>query len=75
MATENYYKGIGHVVHISTNSSMPCEHCRERGSYGFADSVNHYLQQHGYRLLHVGTEWSADMDGKSCHHTIAVVGK
>ena len=75
MATESYYKGIKHVVHISTNSLGASKHCQERIGSDFAESVNHYVQKHGYKVLHVGAEWSADMDGKSCHHTIAVVGK
>lgn len=70
------YKGISHVVHISTNISKSCEHCKEFiDSEELGTSINHYIDKHGYKLLHVGTETIHDMDGKPWHTTVAVVGK
>jgi len=46
-----------------------------REKSGLAHSVNHYIAQHGYALLHVGTETSRDDKGKPWHNTIAVLGK
>ena len=37
-------------------------------------AINHVLQ-HGWRLLHVGSEWGEDEDGKSVSHTVAILGK
>ncbi len=76
MATENAYKGIKHVVYISTDIGTGCEHCRASiGLERYAESINHYIEQHGYRLLHVGQETGHDSDGKPWHKTVAVVGK
>ena len=76
MTTQNIYEGVGHVVHISTNIGTSCEHCSERvGSDRFAESVNHYLEKHGYKLFHIGSECDLDAEGKPCHHTVAVLGK
>ena len=71
------YEGIGHVVHVSTGVGGSCEDCDERvGAERFAESVNHYIEAHGYRLLHVGTEWGAEAeDGGPVNYTVAVLGK
>ena len=37
-------------------------------------AINHVLQ-HGWRLLHVGSEWGEDEEGKSISHTVAILGK
>ena len=69
-------KATKHLVHISTNTGTGCEHCGTPvGLEHFAKSVNHYIEQHGYTLLHVGTETSHDMRGELCHSTVAVLGK
>jgi len=77
MTQENYYKGIKHVVHISTDVTKGCEHCSFLiGGENFSESINHYIEQHGYKLLHVGTETIHNQtDGSSWHMTIAILGK
>lgn len=75
------YDGIKHTVHLSTNIGKACEHCSE--SVGgasldipkLAESINHYIEKHGYRLLHVGTETTEDDRGNPHQTTVAVVGK
>lgn len=75
-----HYAGIGRVTYLSTNIGRGCEHCGHPvgcpmdGRYDLADSINHFIAQHGYRLLHVGTETSYDGDGKPWHSTVAVLG-
>ena len=55
---------------------MRCEHCeRFVGGDLFADSVNHYIEEHGYKVLHVGAETSRDMEGKPWDMTVAVLGR
>jgi hypothetical protein len=71
-------KKTRHIVHISTRVGTQCEHCTPLVQVGlddFAKSVNHYIEKHGYTLLHVGTETSHDSDGKLWHSTIALLGK
>ena len=76
MASQNYYEGLQHVVHISTNIEKPCEHCTiQVGGERLADSINHYIEQHGYKLLHVGTETGIDMNGNTSHSTVAILGR
>ncbi len=70
------YKGIKHVVDLSTNIMKPCEHCSTSvGSDKLAESINHYIEKHGYKLLHAGTETIHDMNGNPWHTTVALLGK
>lgn len=74
MATE-LYKEISNVVHISTWSGGRCKHCDiSIGVDDFEESVNHYIQEHNYKLLHVGQE-SVPHTGDVCFATVAVLGK
>lgn len=76
MTSKNYYEGVQHVVYITTNVGTGCEHCSEQiGLDRLPESVNHYIGQHGYKLLHVGAETSHGSDGKPWHSTVAVLGK
>jgi hypothetical protein len=36
-------------------------------------AINHMLD-HGWSLLHVGSEWDRDQQGKSISHTVAILG-
>jgi hypothetical protein len=75
-----HYAGIVHVVYLSTNAGGSCEHCGQRigfstlGDTDLATSINHFIEQHGYRLLHVGAETNPDNEGKPHHSTVAVLG-
>lgn len=72
----NFYQEVQRIVHISTSVGTGCQHCQfSIGLDNFAESINHYIEQHGYKLLHVGAETSHDIDGKPWHGTIAVLGK
>ncbi|RLC36330.1 hypothetical protein DRH29_04750 [candidate division Kazan bacterium] len=76
MEAQNYYEGIRHVVYVSTGILRRCEYCEESVGMGrFGESINHYIQQHGYKLLHVGQETGTDVNGKPFHSTVAVLGK
>ena len=72
------YEGVTHVVHVSTDSGTGCEECSEFvvGIDRFAESVNHYIEVHGYCLLHVGSEWAGEAsDGAPINATVAVLGR
>lgn len=76
MAAQNYYKDVRHVVHITSHIEQPCEHCSATTDPDdFGVLVNHYIEKHGYKLLHVGTETSCDTEGRPWHATVALVGK
>jgi hypothetical protein len=72
--SQNQYAGIQHTVHLSSDVDKGCDECHKFIS-GFAEAINHYLQLHDYRLLHVGTETVRDDEGRPHHTTVAVVGK
>ncbi len=73
---EHPYAGVQHVVYVSTNISSGCQHCHQQiDGEEFAESVNHYIQQHGYRLLHVGSQTDRGDRDELWHFTVAVLGK
>jgi hypothetical protein len=76
MSEENHYAGIDHVIKLSTNISTVCKECdRSIDPDDFPESVNHYIQKHGYKLLHIGAETCTNVDGKPWNSTIAILGK
>lgn len=64
------------VVYLSSDIGKSCEACGFdfHAWYDIGKQIQHYLE-HGYELLHVGTETSHDDDGKPWHSTVAVIGK
>lgn len=64
------------VVTISSDVGSKCKHCDEfLGLNKFDFSVNHYIQAHGYRILHVGQQTSYDAESKPWQSTVAVLAK
>lgn len=64
------------VVTVSTNIGTTCSECDFLiKSEEFDKNVNHYINEHGYTLLHVGTETGRDYEGAIYHSTVAVLGK
>jgi hypothetical protein len=50
-----------------------CKHCHHPDR-GFAEMINHYIQEQGYRLLHVGQDTQHAPESGLWHNTIAVLG-
>ena len=74
MTDENPYNGISHVVRVHTNYKTQCEHCDALFDYNeFAESINHYIE-HGYKLLHIGTE-THHIEGNLWYFSVATLGK
>jgi hypothetical protein len=76
-------KDTKRVVSFSSSSGRGCEHCDDslgidrhplEGIERLTRSVNHYIEHHGYHLLHVGQETSRDDEGKPWQSTVAVLG-
>jgi hypothetical protein len=65
------------VVHFSTNVSRGCpEGCDKLlGGEDFASGVNHLVQQHGYKIRHIGQETYRGDEGTPFHCTPAVLEK
>jgi hypothetical protein len=69
---------IKRVLELHTNlGGMTCPECgaslKSNDDSGIGPGVNHMLN-HGYVLLHVGSEWGRDHNGMSIHHTVVFVG-
>ena len=63
MDTKKFYEGVEHVFNISTDVLESCKHCEQMvGGSLFAESIYHYIEDHGYRLLHVGEETTRNTD-------------
>ena len=68
---------ISKTFEIHTNIGPTiCPVCREHiDIHGdtIDRAINHVLD-HGWQLLHVGSERGSDEDGKSVSHTVAILG-
>lgn len=66
---------VGHVIEITSDTERSCRVCGRSTTDGGLDeplaaTINHYLK-HGYQLVHIGQETTADGDLR----TVALVGK
>jgi hypothetical protein len=78
MPKQDYYKDVERIAMVSTDLFEQCKHCSEQiggGDQPFSESVNHYIQKHDYKILHVGTDTSRDTDGNPWQSTVAVLGR
>lgn len=64
-----------YVIALSTGVSRGCEFCNEWfDGERIQEATNHYLQQHGCIVLHVGAQSALDPDGTRHHATAIVLG-
>ncbi len=75
MAPVSYYEGIKQVIYLSTGENSACQICEGSGQMNFEEAINHYIQEHGFRLLHVGTQTSHAGRGDLWNDTVATLGK
>ena len=68
-------RGIKTIVQVSSNTYNSCKLCMFSTPHlgDIPVMVNHYLQMHGFELLHVGQESERAEDGFA-HLTVAVLG-
>lgn len=64
------------IVQVSSNTYNACKLCQFQEPHlgDVPIMVNHYLQTHGFELLHVGQETSRADDGGLWHSTVALLG-
>ena len=74
--TPSLYEGIKEVSVTDTDTYQACPHCGSAnfGASEFEKGLNHLLQAHKGRLLHVGQETGYDASGELQFKTVAVVG-
>ncbi|MBT3208542.1 MAG: hypothetical protein HN704_08365 [Bacteroidetes bacterium] len=76
MTKTNQLIGFKEIVHVTTEYGKTCTHCNEQFDIGeFASFVNHYIQEHNFSLIHVGTETLENTEKGNVHNTVAVLGK
>lgn len=73
------YLGIKAVLCISKNETddnpHECPQCSQVPADGsFDEVVSHYLEDHGYHLLHIGTQ-STKTDRGLSHDTVVILGR
>jgi hypothetical protein len=74
--TDNILPEIQKTVYLSTNVRKPCSECDGmtfEDRHDIADQIHHYLE-HGYILLHIGSETTESDTGGLWHSTVAVMG-
>lgn len=79
MSSTNFYNGVTHVVYLSSNTvKSHCDDCIfsfDSNRDALDSRINHYLKDHQYKILHVGTESDNSSTGHPWHNTVAVLGK
>jgi hypothetical protein len=69
---------VKRTTEVSSDLSRACEHCGQLiGGYAFyslTDGINHFIEKHGYRLLHLGTRTQRSKDGQPQHREVAILG-
>jgi hypothetical protein len=69
------YEGINNVIRLSTRYTLQCDYCTFRvAGECITEMINHYIQEHGFKLLHVGTETTLGTE-PLFYATVAVLGK
>jgi hypothetical protein len=70
-------KPVRRTVCVSTSQGGRCDHCERSvgcfDSEGLAGSINHYISEHGYELMHVGQQTDHDQQGNPWQSTVAVL--
>lgn len=76
MSSSSEYAGIKKVVQVSSGSLEACMVCGDslNATEDFSGAVNHYLDIHGYRLLHMGQQTSRADEGLRTD-TVAILGQ
>ena len=70
---------ITHVVELSSNRVYGhcklCQSAIRQGNDLLDMEINHYIEKHGYRLIHVGTQSQVDRLGRLISVTVALMGR
>lgn len=64
-----------HLIQVDGNTSTGCQFCKYSiDSRRFPDGANHYLQQHGMRVIGAGQQTSRDYDGQPYSYPFVLLG-
>ena len=69
---------VKRTTEASSGLTRMCEHCDHSiggtDCYGVTDGINHLIETHGYRLLHLGTHTQQSEGGQLRHREVATLG-
>lgn len=72
MPDSKEFSEYNHFIHVRTTDNLRCNECH-RAFDSFASLLDHYVQQEGYKVLHVGQETvEAEMGQQQA--TVAMLG-
>lgn len=74
MSDSSQYEGIKKIIRVVSNNQETCVECHQPPR-DFETTVNHFIADHGYKVLHIGTETEFVNENTPCHSTVAVLGK
>ena len=74
MCTNNY-EGITDVIQITSNRIERCHGVDCELPRDFASALNHHINEHGYKILHLGTQSFLHDSGNIGYEVIALLGK
>lgn len=69
---------IYHTIQLSNhNLSNSCSECKKilRNHEKFDENINHYLQEHNFKLLYIGSQSDRDYEYNLVTNTIAILGR
>jgi hypothetical protein len=62
------------VVYLRSDIESKCELCEFNSiEDGLGEMANHYINSHGYKLSHSGTETNHNINGELWHSTVIVL--
>jgi hypothetical protein len=71
-------ENIKRTTEVLSGLSRICEHCGqpivESNSHSVTDGINHYIEMHGYRLLHLSAHTQPNEGGQPRHGEVAILG-
>lgn len=69
-------KSPSYLVQLRSNVGQSCRECGDGTGWegDIAAQANHYMIEHGYRVVHVGQETERASDGSLWHSTAIVIG-
>lgn len=78
MAAQKQLEDIKQVIQLTTQTIPYCHICEgekdNRSLFDFDYAINHYIESHGYKPLHLGPETIIDKEGNILNRTTAILG-
>ena len=71
---ENNNVGFNSLVYLKADTGNGCQYCTDLDSESdLHEQINHYTEEHDYKLLHIGAEVNRDNKGELFNVELAVL--